>query len=62
MAEVIDKLGYTLTQFTEQMSKIWDWLNQTLWTWQGVSYTPLGLFGIGFIVILGVILIKAIIF
>lgn len=63
MANFWNTIGITMTGFLKGLSGIWSWLTETnLWTWDGVTYTPLGLFGIGLGAIIAVIIIKEIIF
>lgn len=63
MEQFWDIVGRTLTQFITGMADIWTWLTETkLWTWGTQTFTPLGLFGIGFGVLLGVIVVKELIF
>lgn len=63
MADFWNTIGVTMTHFVYGLSGIWSWLTETeLWTWKNVTYTPLGLFGIGFGAIIAVIIIKEIIF
>lgn len=69
MGDVMNQIGTTITAFIKGMSGMWDWMTTPLSDFMGNTIqinnwpvTPLALFGVGFGVILAVIVVKEMIF
>lgn len=62
MAQIMNTIGTTMTQFLKGLVDFWDWLNVPVTLPVIGDVPPIALFGVGFVAIFGFIFIKSLIF